>query len=211
MKKVIPIDPDDPDSAVLGAAAALIRTNGVVAIPTDTFYGLAANPFDAKVLSRLFEIKGRDPSKPILLLISRPQMLPSLVEEISPLAQKVMGRFWPGPLTLIFKASKRLPDLLTGGTGTVGIRFPNATLPVRLIDRVGFPITATSANRSGEPSPASAQEVERSLGASLDCILDGGSCSTLPSTVLDLTTPKPILLREGRVSADELAAAMTED
>lgn len=211
MKKVIPIDPDDPDSAVLSDVAALIRKNGVVAIPTDTFYGLAANPFDVKTVSRLFEIKGRDSSKPILLLISGLQMLPSLVEEISPFAEKVMGRFWPGPLTLIFKASKHLPDLLTGGTGTVGIRFPNAILPVRLIDRVGLPITATSANRSGEPSPSSAHEVERVLGPSLDCILDGGPCSTLPSTVLDLTTSEPNLLREGRISAEQLAEVIAKD
>lgn len=211
MKKVIPIDPDDPDSSLLSDAAALIRKGGVVAIPTDTFYGLAANPFDSQVVSRLFDIKGRESSKPILLLISRLEMLPSLVEEISPLAEKVMARFWPGPLTLIFKASKRLPDLLTGGTGTIGIRFPKAVLPVRLIDRVGFPITATSANRSGEPSPASAQEVARALGASLDGILDGGPCSTLPSTVLDVTTSEPNLLREGRVSAEQLAPFIAKE
>lgn len=211
MKKVIPIDPDDPDPSVLFDAAALIRKGGVVAIPTDTFYGLAADPFDPKAVFRLFEIKGRESSKPILLLISGLKMLPSLVEEVSPLAEKVIGRFWPGPLTLIFKASKRLPDRLTGGTGTVGVRFPNAALPIRLIDQVGFPITATSANRSGAPSPASAQEVERALGDFLDCILDGGRCSTLPSTVLDVTTSKPNLLREGRVSAEELAAVLSED
>ncbi|TAK06551.1 MAG: threonylcarbamoyl-AMP synthase [Candidatus Manganitrophaceae bacterium] len=208
MKKVNPIDPDDPDRSVLFAAAALIRKGGVVAIPTDTFYGLAADPFNLKVVRRLFEIKGRDSSKPILLLISGLQMLPSLVEEVSPLAEKLIGRFWPGPLTLIFKASKQLPDLLTGGTGTIGVRFPNAPLPIRLIDQVGFPITATSANRSGAPSPASAQEVERGLGAAVDCILDGGVCSTLPSTVLDVTASEPHLLREGRVSADQVAAAI---
>ena len=208
MKKVIPIDPDDPDPSVLLDVAALIRKGGVVGIPTDTFYGLAANPFDSKAVSRLFEIKGRESSKPILLLISGLHMLPSLVEEVSPLAEKVIGCFWPGPLTLIFKASKRLSGLLTGGTGTIGIRFPDAILPVRLIDQVGFPITATSANRSGEPSAASAQEVERALGTSIDCILDGGPCSTLPSTVLDVTASEPNLLREGRVSAEKLAAAL---
>jgi L-threonylcarbamoyladenylate synthase len=211
MRKVIPINPDDPDPAILSEVAALIRKGGVVAIPTDTFYGLAADPFDPKVVSRLFEIKGREPSKPILLLVSGLQMLPGLVEEISPLAQKIISRFWPGPLTLIFKASKRLPDLLTGGTGTIGIRFPNAVLPIRLIDQVGFPMTATSANRSGEPSPSSAQEVERSLGAAIDAILDGGPCSTQPSTVLDMTASEPNLLREGRVSAEQLAAAMKKD
>jgi len=121
-----------------------------------------------------------------------------------------MNRFWPGPLTLVFKASKHLPDLLTGGTGTIGVRFPNAVLPIRLIERVGFPITATSANRSGEPSPASAQQVESALGTSVDCILDGGPCSTLPSTVLDVTTAEPNLLREGRISAEQLAAAMKD-
>lgn len=211
MKKVIPVDPDDPDPSVLLDVAALIRKGGVAAIPTDTFYGLAADPFDSKVVSRLFEIKGRESSKPILLLISELRMLPALVEEVSPLAERLIRRFWPGPLTLIFKASKRLPDRLTGGTGTIGIRFPNAALPIRLIEAIGAPITATSANRSGEPSPASAQEVERNLGDSVDCILDGGTCSTLPSTVLDVSAPEPHLLREGRVSAEQLASTIEKE
>ncbi|MFY9269115.1 MAG: L-threonylcarbamoyladenylate synthase [Candidatus Manganitrophaceae bacterium] len=206
MRKILAIRPTDPDPSLLQETATLILKGGVVAIPTDTFYGLAGNPFDSVVVRRLYEIKGRPFSKPILLLISDLGMLSSLVEAIPPAAHEMIASFWPGPLTLVFKASNRLPDLLTGGTGTVGVRFPQAMLPVRLIEKVGFPITATSANRSGEPSPTSVEEVDRTIGPSIDLILDGGSSSPLPSTVVDVAKGQPRLLREGRISAEQLAA-----
>lgn len=211
MKKVIPIDLTDPDSSVLSHVAGVIRGGGLVAVPTDTFYGLAANPFDPEAVRRIFETKGRDPSKPILLLIGGLNMLDPLVREVPLLAQRLIERFWPGPLTLVLKASDRIPDLLTAGTGKIGIRFPKAEFPVRLIDAVGGPITATSANVSGEPSPTSAADVERMLGRAIDLIVDGGPCSTVPSTVLDLTTPSLDVLREGMISVEMLEAAIAGD
>lgn len=211
MRKVIPVDPDRPDRLVLQEIAALIRNGGVAAIPTDTFYGLAANPFDPAAVARLFEIKGRAHSKPILLLIADRRMLAALIEEVPPLAEKLIAAFWPGPLTLVFKASKEISSLLTGGAGTIGIRFPNAPLPLALIQTVGFPITATSANRSSEPSPASADDVARTLGGSIDSILDGGSCTTIPSTVLDVTVFPMRIVREGRLSAAQIAAVVGKE
>ena len=193
------VSPDNPDSAIFPEAAEIIRQGGVVAFPTDTFYGLAVNPFDANAVARLFKIKERSPSKPILLLIAGIKMLDLLVEPPSPLARKVMEKFWPGPLTIILKAKKRLPDALTAGTGKIGIRFPNAALPIRLICAAGFPLTATSANLSGKPSPATAHKVLAQFGTDLDLILDGGKCKTLPSTVLDMTPSEPTVLRAGKV------------
>jgi L-threonylcarbamoyladenylate synthase len=210
MDKVKAIDPNHPDRSLLSRAAAVIRDGGVVAFPTDTFYGLAADPFNSIAVDRLFEIKGRDRSKPILLLIAEIQSLDALVEEVPPFTQEIIRRFWPGPLTLVFKASRRLPDSLTAGSGKIGVRFPNAPVSLRLIETAGFPLTATSANRSGAPSPASAHDVARQLAASVDLILDAGPCSTLPSTVLDITVHPPAILREGKISAGALSPWLGE-
>ncbi len=197
MPEKIVIAPSDPDPAAILCIAGAIRSGGIVAIPTDTCYGLACDPFNATSVRRLFTLKGRDPSKPILLLISRREMLHPLVSEILPLAEQIIARHWPGPLTLVFKSSGVVSPILTGGTGTLAVRLPNAPFIARLIETVGFPITATSANRSGDPDPASAQEVEAALGMSLDLIVDGGPCRNVPSTVLDVTSPHPRIIRQG--------------
>jgi L-threonylcarbamoyladenylate synthase len=191
------ISPSDPDPAAILRIADCIQAGGIVAIPTDTCYGLATDPFNAASVQRLFTLKGRDPSKPILLLISRREMLHPLVSEILPLAEQMMAGYWPGPLTLIFKSSDVVSKVLTGGTDTIAIRLPDSPFLSRLIEAIGFPITATSANRSGDPNPTSAQEVEAALGPSLDMIIDGGPCSNISSTVLDVTTRQPRIIREG--------------
>lgn len=207
MKNVIQVNPDNPDPKILADLGGVIRKGGVVAFPTDTYYGLAANPFDTDALARLFEMKGRDRSKPILLLVSSAEMLEPLVTEILPFAKKAMARFWPGPLTLVFKGAGQLPDLLMGGTGKIGIRIPDARLAIRLIEAVGLPITATSANLSGENNPASAADVEAMLSPDtwnikhVLHILDGGPSGVLlPSTVLDVSESDPKVLREGAIS-----------
>ncbi len=205
MKKVLLVDPDDPDPKVLSSLGGVIRKGGVIAFPTDTFYGLAVNPFDPDALARLFEIKGRDCSKPILLLIASSEMLYPLVERVLPLAEKAMTQFWPGPLTLVFKGARQLPDLLMAGTGKIGIRFPDARLSIRLIKAVGLPLTATSANRSGENPSICAEDVEEMLSPDIDHILDGGlTCLPMPSTVLDVSTSRPKVLREGKISTKVL-------
>jgi len=209
MKKVIPIDPDNPDPGILSELGRVIRKGGVVAFPTDTHYGLATNPFDTVALGRIFEMKGRDRSKPILILISSPEMLQGLVAEISPLAKRAMARFWPGPLTLVFKGAGELPDLLMGGTGKIGIRFPEASLAIALIEATGLPITATSANLSGRKNPASAADVEAMLSPDIDYILDGGSSGlSLSSTVLDVSESDPRVLREGAISRQGLGEGL---
>lgn len=210
MKKVIPIDPVNPDPVVLSSLGDVIRKGGIIAFPTDTFYGLAVNPFDPEAVARLYALKGRDPLKPILLLVSSMEMFHPLVAEIPPLAKRVMARFWPGPLTLVLKGSRELPDVLMAGTEKIGIRFPDGTLPIRLIEAVGFPLTATSANPSGSRHPpGSAADVEGMLPMGIDHILDGGpSCLPIPSTVLDVSESEPHILREGRISTKMLEKAL---
>lgn len=204
MKKVIPIDPISPDPSLLLRAANILQQGGVVAFPTDTCYGLAVNPFDPIAVTHLFKIKGREATKPIILLIAQLSMLETLVKNPSPLAKAVIQEFWPGPLTLIFLKKPVLPDLLTAGNETVGIRLPTAVIPIRLILETGFPLTATSANRSGQTPAASAAEIEETFGNDLDLILDSGTCDATPSTVLDLTGPHPKILREGKTPVNSL-------
>lgn len=207
---MIQIDPTRPRRSDLKKVCRVIQNGGLIAYPTDTFYGLAVNPFDEGALDRLFRIKGRSDSKPIALLISGREMLPTLVREISPLAQRVMDRFWPGPLTLVFSANESLPERLTARTGTIGIRFPRAAIPLALIQETGFPLTATSANRSGASPSVSARETEKVFGPALDFVLDGGVCETCPSTLLDVTGTCPKMLRAGRVTTEVLKAFFNE-
>ena len=202
------IDPETPDTALLTEAAAVLRKGGIVAFPTDTFYGLAVNPFLAHAVERLFRVKGRPAGKPILLLISGPKMRDSLIASCAPPADAVMRRFWPGPLTIILQAKAGLPAQLTAGTGKIGLRLPAAPLPIALIQAAGFPLTATSANPSGGAAPATAEAVLKTLGSQIDLILDGGRCETTPSTLLDLSDSQPTLLREGRISASVLTACI---
>lgn len=198
---LLPVDPEAPSDLLLAEIAGIVRQGGVVAIPTDTVYGLAADPFNPTAVERLFAIKRRAPSKPISLLISDRQMLETLVSEISPEAQRLIDSIWPGPLTLIFKSIPSLSNRLTAGTGTIAIRLPRSVFLRRLIEGVGCPITATSANRSGGPDPLSAQEVLATLGDAVDRIVDGGAArSPLPSTLIDVTVMPPRLIREGKLS-----------
>jgi len=195
---------------LLEQAAAQIRRGGVVAIPTDTCYGLAANPFDPKALDRIFTIKGRSPLKPISIFIAHRDMLAPLISDDgpSPAAERLMETFWPGPLTLIFKSASTLPDRLTAGTQTIGVRLPASAFVRSLIEIAGIPITATSANRSGDPNPVSAREVAETLMVQLhppDRLIDGGPGSAVASTVVDVMHAPPRLVRNGALALSELA------
>ena len=200
----LPDSPSDPPIAVITEAVRIITAGGVVALPTDTLYGLAADPWSATAVERLFQIKRRPASNPISLLISNREMLRAVVSEITPEAQRVMDAFWPGPLTLIFKGAA-LPDRLTAGTGTIAVRLPDSRFLVRLIEVVGGPITATSANRSGDADLHSAQDVLSVLGDEVDLIIDGGLRAGLPSTLVDVTGPVPTLIRPGAIPISSLS------
>ena len=192
-------------------ARAVLGRHGIMAVPTETFFGLAVNPFQEEALSRLFALKGRAPEKPVLVMVAGPEMLDQVVHEVPEAARRLMEKFWPGPLTIIFPSRPRLPRRLTGGTGTIGVRQPRQSLTCRLITALGHPITGTSANRAGGRSLVRAREVAREFGDGVDLILDAGPCpGGLPSTIVDVTSASPRLVRDGAIPAAELAEIMPE-
>lgn len=192
-------------------ARRVLKNNGIIAVPTETFYALAANPFQEAALSRLFALKQRAPEKPVLLLVDGPAMLKQLVREVPNPAQRLMEKFWPGPLTIIFPSLPQLPRLITAGTGTIGVRQPRHPLTCRLINELGYPITGTSANRSGRPPLTRAGEVVREFPDEVDLILDAGDCpGGKPSTIIDVSSAPPRLVRAGAVPASELAEIVPE-
>jgi L-threonylcarbamoyladenylate synthase len=192
-------------------ARRVLTQNGIMAVPTETFYALAAHPFQAEALSRLFALKDRSLEKPVLVLVDGGEMLHQVAREVPAPARRLMEKFWPGPLTLIFPSQPRLPRLLTGGTGTIGVRQPRQALTCRLIAALGHPITGTSANRAGGPPLVRAAEVAREFGDAVDLILEAGACpGGLPSTIVDVTVSPPRLVRGGAISPAELTKIMPD-
>jgi L-threonylcarbamoyladenylate synthase len=195
--------------AALEHAAYLVRGGGLIAFPTETFYAIGALPLDDCAVRRVFGLKKRTADTPIPVLIRNRQDLENLVSEITPTAKLLMDACWPGPLTLVFRASDAVPAVLTGGTGTIGIRLARSSIVRRLLKAVGGPLTGTSANRTGSPPAATAQEVQQIFGLELEFILDGGSTlGDLPSTVLDTTVMPARLLREGAVDRSALLSLL---
>jgi L-threonylcarbamoyladenylate synthase len=191
---------------VIQKAAQVIHEGGVVAVPTESFYGLAVHALDEKAIGCLFAVKRRREDNPVLILIPSKEGLSSYVTEASENTRKLMERFWPGGLTMVFFAGPILPRSLTAGTGKIGVRLSSHPVPTELARAVGAPITGTSANRSGRPSCSTAEEVMEALGEDIDLILDGGkTAGGKGSTVLDVTTDPPVVLREGIVSRNELS------
>jgi len=193
---------EEQGGAFLEEAGGLLLSGGVLALPTETYYALAVNPFDEAALARLFALKARPPEKPVLVLIAAPETLSRLAREVPEAASRLMAAFWPGPLTLILPARPDLPRRLTGGTGTIGVRQPRQLLVCRLMTALGLPLTGTSANRSGQEPLTAASEVARELGEGVDLVLDAGPCpGGLPSTIVDVTAAPPRLVRAGAVPA----------
>ncbi len=191
-------------------ARGLLSAGGLLALPTETFYALAVNPFDGAALARLYGVKARPLGNPVLVLISGPEMLPQVALPAPP-AYQLLAPLWPGPLTLILPARPDLPPLLTGGTGAVGVRQPGQPLVCRLLAELGFPVTGTSANRSGQPPLTAAAAVARELGEEVDLILEAGPTpGGQPSTIVDLTVSPPRLVRAGAISAATLKEALPE-
>jgi L-threonylcarbamoyladenylate synthase len=211
MKSSVRVWREEAAGALVEEFRSLLLGGGIAALPTDTFYGLAAHPFNAGALTRLFVLKARPPAKPVLVLVGAPEMLPQVAREVPEAGARLLAKFWPGPLTLILPARPGLPDLLTGGTGTVGVRQPRQAVTCRLLVSLGFPVTGTSANRSGRPPLTVAAEVAREFGGGVDLILDTGPCpGGLPSTIVDVTGALPRLVRAGAVPWATLQEAVPE-
>src|SRR5687768_14960095 len=199
------------DSGMLIRAAELLRQGEVVALPTETVYGLAANALNAQAVAQIYKLKDRPAFNPIILHVSDVDMARKCVREWPPLAQKLADAFWPGPLTLVLPRAQQIPDIVTAGGSTVGIRWPRHPLMLEVIRLCGFPLAAPSANRSGELSPTTAEHVRKSFGDSLPLIVDGGpSIVGIESTVLDLTTHPPRILRPGMIHAEPIFAVTGE-
>lgn len=198
------VDKDKPAHEIIEQAAALIKAGGLVAFPTETVYGLGADAFNPKAVRRIYEVKGRSWQNPLLVHISRLEQVYGLVEAVSPLAHSLMDEFWPGPLSIILPKSPLLPVEVTGGQPTVGLRMPRHKVALALIDKAG-PLAATSANRSGRPSPVTATHVCDDLKGDIAAILDAGATGIgLESTLIDLSQAKPVVLRTGGVPLAEL-------
>lgn len=196
-----------PDPQGIKKAAQIILQGGIIAFPTETFYGLAADALNEAALKKIFRVKKREEGKPLLLLIADKSWLKGLVQNVSPLAERLMDRFWPGPLTLVFNASPQLSPLLTADTGKIGIRLSPHPVTQALVLAVRRAITGTSANLSGQPGILTAREVFQSMGESLEAVLDGGKTAGGPgSTVLDISDPSPRVIREGMIARNELSA-----
>lgn len=204
MPAIIRVDPKEPSPETLKAAVSVLKADGVVALPTETYYGLSANPFSLKALERIFALKKRPAEKPLLLLLGHRDMLWEVAAELPSWSEPLMTRFWPGPLTLVLRARPGLPRALTAGTGTVAVRLSSHPVPTKLALLFGYPITGTSANRSGSPAVTIAENVSREL-PEIDLILDGGPTpGGAPSTIVSLLSYPPRLLRSGQISFESI-------
>lgn len=205
--RVIRIDPSAPEPAALQEAVGCLKQGGLVAFPTETFYGLGADALDPEAVARVFTAKGRPESKPLLVLVDSREMAESLAADLSDLARRLMAAYWPGPLTLVVRAAPELPSELTAGTGTVGMRIPAHPVALGLVRAARVPVTAPSANLSGAEPPTTAEEVHRVFEGKIDLILDGGPTpGGRPSTVLDVSISPPRLLRAGAIDLSPFLA-----
>ena len=198
-------------SAAVKRAAELLRAGEVVALPTETVYGLAANALDEKAVAKIFQIKGRPANNPIIVHVAGNEMAKLCVENFSPLAEKLSKAFWPGPLTLVLPRAKKIPSNVTAGGETVGVRWPSHPFIQAVIRECGFPLAAPSANLSNQISPTNAEHVRVQLGGKIPLIVDGGQSQVgIESTVLDLTVSPPQILRPGMIHIESLAAVCGE-
>ena len=201
-----------PDPESIGRAASVLRAGGIAAIPTDTLYGLAANPFDAAAVARLFTIKNRELEKAIPLVACDLRQVRLRIGWLPEVAERLARRFWPGPLTLVVSAPVGIAPDVTGGTGTVGVRVPAHEVTRALCAAAGAPLTATSANISGRPATADPETVASELGTRIDLLVDAGPTpGGPPSTIVDVTGQEPRLIRAGAIEWHDVLAAATPE
>lgn len=205
MSYLAKINSDESLRKGLDEAVKIILEGGIVAFPTESYYGLGVDTTNLRAIKRLFKIKKRDPNLPILILIPSLRELPKYVSSIPQGAKRMGEKFWPGGLTMIFQSSPTLPSVLTAGKGKVGIRISSHPLAQALSGALNVPVTGTSANISGRPPCIRADQVVECLGNGVDLILNGGTTQgKYPSTILDVTVDPPLIIRKGIVKAEEI-------
>ncbi len=211
MTEIIAIDSENIDKKKIQKAAKIIQKGGLVAFPTETVYGLGADALNKKAVKKIFEAKGRPFDNPFIVHVSFPSDIDKIVENVSEKADKLIKKFWPGPLTLIFEKKKIVPEEVTAGLKSVAVRMPSNSIAHELIKESHTVIAAPSANLSGKPSPTRAQDVIEDLDNKVDLIIDGGDCEIgLESSVLDMTKEIPVLLRPGKISKEDIEKVIGE-
>ncbi len=209
---VTTVDPRSNEEDLLSALypfGQMIKKSGVVAFPTETVYGLGASALDPKGIEKIFIAKGRPSDNPLIVHITRTEEVFDLVESVPEKGIQLMKAFWPGPLTMIFKKRKIIPDIVTAGGDTVALRMPDHPVAKALIELSGVPLVAPSANASGKPSPTMARHVWEDLEGKIHGIIDGGSCAVgIESTVIDMTEEPPVLLRPGGITQRMIQAVI---
>jgi L-threonylcarbamoyladenylate synthase len=206
--EIVKISSENPEPSLIRYAADQIRAGEVMGMPTDTFYGLAADPFNLRAVDRVYEIKSRSRHKPLSLLIESVDQAEELAQPLPEEFYALARKFWPGPLTMIIRASSRLPLKVTANTGNVALRVPNSAIPLAVVQAAGIPITATSANLSGETECTTAEAVREQLQDRISIIVDGGtSPREVASTIIDLTDEEARwkIQREGAISAQVIS------
>jgi L-threonylcarbamoyladenylate synthase len=207
--KIIHVDPLNPRHDQILKASGMIHTGGVIIFPTQYLYGLGADALNTQAVDRIFEIKNRSHRKPILVLIEKQKYLSRLVQEIPSAAESIMNTFWPGAVTIVFDAADTLPANLTAGTHKIGVRMPRHPVASAVTKAVGGPVTATSANITGDSGCATVSDIPPGIMDQVDLILDAGTLKGgLGSTVVDVTVDPPKIIREGAIHAKEILAAL---
>lgn len=207
--RILKIIPSAVDSRLISEVAAILLGNGLVAYPTETFYGLGAAALSARAVARIYRLKARDPGKPLPVIASDLEMVVEIAGPLPPVFWTLAEEFWPGPLTLVLKASAAIPAFLAGPGGSIAVRIPPVSWVRRLAYEISQPLTATSANLSGEGEMTDPSAIASVFEGKIELIIDGGATpGGSPSTLLDLTTPEPRFLRVGAVSAERIRAVL---
>ncbi len=194
------IDGSRLDDNALGLVVKCLERGGLVAFPTDTVYGLAASALLPEAITALYEAKGRPEHKPLPILVPSIESLCRIVSAVPARARELAARYWPGPLTLVLPKADTIPDIVTAGRPTVGVRMPDHVVALQILRRCPFPVAVTSANISGQAAPVTAQQVLEQLEGRIDLLVDAGRCpGGVPSTVIDLTQDPPAVLRQGPI------------
>jgi L-threonylcarbamoyladenylate synthase len=201
MPEILKISDQNSEELILTKAAKILLGGGIIAYPTETFYGLGADATNEKAIQKIFTVKGRDFKNPISLIIGQTDDIYALVQNVSEAAKKLMAAFWPGALTIVFSAANTVSPLLTAGSGKIGLRLSSHKGALGIVQKLKRPFTATSANLSGAPECISASDVALQLGDKIDAIIDlGNTPGTKGSTIIDVTSTPPVILREGAIS-----------
>ncbi|MBI2347009.1 MAG: threonylcarbamoyl-AMP synthase [Deltaproteobacteria bacterium] len=205
MTTIIHINPREPETQLIEQSVACVREGRVLAYPTETFYGLGVDVMNEKAIKRLYDLKRRDPSLPVAVLVADMPMLEGCVARVPEAARPLMRAFWPGPLTILFPAGPTISKSLTTNTGKIGLRISSHPVATAILREFARPLTTTSANLSGFPPSCHVKHIQKYFGDRLDCIVDGGECPpSRGSTVVDVADDTMAIIRDGAIPADKI-------